>query len=164
MRELEMDVWDAPADAWIGIPTNGTVRANHRLVMGRGVAQQAKEKFADLDWLLGLHVYHVGNTPMVCHGTYYGRNWTFRLFSFPVKHNWWESADIALIARSTVWLDALALESPKVTFYLPRPGCGNGRLLWSDVKPVIEFLPDNVIVVHKNLPTLVEVSSLNAKG
>lgn len=32
---------------------------------------------------------------------------------------------------------------------LPRPGCGNGRLTWEQVKPVIKFLPDNVWVISR---------------
>lgn len=154
MLEREMDIWDAPAGAWIGIPTNGTVKKNGALVMGAGVAAQALERFLDLDKVLGRSVEARGNLPFYFYGMY-----SRHIFSFPVKPHWRQSADLELIRKSARDLAVVAGHPVHVneTFYLPRPGCGNGRLLWSDVKPVIEFLPDNVIVVHTNLPTLVEV-------
>ncbi len=161
MLEREMGIWDAPSDAWIGIPTNGTVKASGALVMGAGVAAQALERFLDLDKVLGRSIGARGNLPF-----YYRDMYSRRIFSFPVKRHWRRSADLELIRKSARDLAQVAGHPVHAseTFYLPRPGCGNGRLLWSDVKPVIEFLPDNVIVVHKNLPTLVEVPVAHAKG
>lgn len=75
-------------------------------------------------------------------------------FSFPVKHNWYEHADLKLIERSAKELvdtiDDIFLDPDDrpPTIYLPRPGCGNGRLKWEDVKPVIEpYLDDRFVVV-----------------
>lgn len=148
MLEREMDIWDAPPDAWIGITTNGTVRADGRLVMGRGVAREARDRFPGIDRVFGEWV-SLQNTPCFVLGfpPANGRN----LFSFPVKHHWSELADLALIHRSAYKLyDVTTQDSWRgKQYYLPRPGCGNGRLRWEDVHLVIEFLPDNVIVVNK---------------
>ena len=71
------------------------------------------------------------------------------LLTFPVKHNWWQPADLDLIAKSAEALEYMALSKPDTSFLLPRPGCGNGKLTWAEVRPVIKFLPDNVLVIDK---------------
>jgi hypothetical protein len=74
---------------------------------------------------------------------------TGTLFAFPVKHNWWEQANLDLIYDSAAALEKLAKSMPEATFVLPRPGCGMGHLEWEDVKDIISFLPDNVKVISK---------------
>lgn len=144
MREMKMDLWDAPAGAWIGIPTNGTVKANGRLVMGAGVANVARERYADLDLVLGSLVKNCGNKVYVFPPGLDG----LRLFSFPTKHDWRSDASLELIRKSAAELAKVA-KAPDVLAYLPRPGCGLGGLKWEDVRPAIaDLLPDNVIVVH----------------
>jgi hypothetical protein len=62
------------------------------------------------------------------------------LITFPVKRNWWEVADLALIERSArELLKIIEVKRIRGAIYLPRPGCGNGRLKWEDVKKI--FLP-----------------------
>lgn len=162
MLEREMNIWDAPADAWIGITTNGTVRANGELVMGRGVAREARDRFPGLTRILGVWVSTIGNRLCVVRAC--GR-W---LFSFPVKHHWQEPADLSLIRTSARELANIAtVAAGPSLFYLPRPGCGNGRLDWADVKPLLIDLPDNVIVVNRPAqppkPTR-EVEMIHAQG
>ena len=36
---------------------------------------------------------------------------------------------------------------PGATIVIPRPGCGNGRLDWPVVRPLLESLPDTVTVI-----------------
>ena len=62
------------------------------------------------------------------------------ILSFPVKHNWFNNADISLIKRSAKEL--LDWSEPFRSIVLPRPGCGNGGLKWEDVKPVLEPILD----------------------
>ena len=73
------------------------------------------------------------------------------IITFPVKHNWWEKADIDLIVKSCMQLNKCINENGFDKVYLPRPGCGNGQLSWeTDVKPVIsEVLLKKVIIVWK---------------
>lgn len=144
MIEKSMNLFDAPEHTWIGITTNGTVKSNGRLVMGRGVAQQARDKYPNLDLKLGKDVKRLGNSVIVYERQFDNRG----LFTFPVKYNWWELASLELIASSTIQLKQFCRLMPGATFYLPRPGCGNGGLKWEDVKPIIRFLPDNVIIVN----------------
>jgi hypothetical protein len=73
-------------------------------------------------------------------------NARFGLFTFPVKHQWMETADLALIATSVEAFGRQLLTS--ATYVMPRPGCGNGGLRWAEVRPIVAALPDSVIVVH----------------
>jgi hypothetical protein len=66
----------------------------------------------------------------------------YRLITFPVKHNWWEAADLGLIERSArELLKIIKVKKIKEAVYLPRPGCGNGRLKWEDVKKILSPIP-----------------------
>lgn len=70
--------------------------------------------------------------------------------SFPVKHKFWEKADLDLILESAQALKAYAKESPNLVFVMAHPGCHNGKRDWKrEVKPLLQSveLPDNVWVV-----------------
>lgn len=146
MKEITGDLWEVEADARV-ITTNGFVKKNGMAVMGRGVAQQALRRYPIISETLGRALLRFGN-----HLTSLG--WTSKhgwLWSFPVKHNWWEKADLELIRRSAEELVAAVDKqfAAPATVVLPRPGCGNGGLRWEDVKPVIEpILDDRFVVVE----------------
>lgn len=142
MKEIKGELWDYydKPDHVICITTNGIVKNNGECVMGRGCALEATRKVPGIAKVLGQHIKSHGNVPV-----FLVRN----ILSFPVKHHWRDEADISLIERSANWLEAFADYHPMTTFILPRPGCGNGRLTWEQVKPVIEFLPDNVWVISR---------------
>lgn len=50
-----------------------------------------------------------------------------------------------LLSGEWIGCDLRGDERTKVV--LPRPGCGNGRLVWADVKPVLAGLPDEVLII-----------------
>jgi hypothetical protein len=142
-----------PGDA-ICITTNGFVKKNGEAVMGAGIAKEAKGFYPELPKLLGSAIKEGGNHVAVFWGLDRKMNYLDGLLierdiiSFPVKHNWWEQADTSLIRRSCeeliYWMDEGHIESA----LLPRPGCGNGKLDWSDVKREIEpILDDRISVV-----------------
>lgn len=64
-------------------------------------------------------------------------------------HVWWKPSSLDLIRQSAEELKRWANSLTEWTFYLPRPGCQNGGLKWSEVEPVLRSvgLPDNVVVV-----------------
>lgn len=144
MIEVKGNLWtyvttDGQRPDVIVITTNGTVKKNGECVMGRGCAFEAKGLYpglaADLGSaikLSGNHVFVLGVTPM--------------LMSFPVKHQWFEKADIELIQRSAKELVEVfgnrGMEAIK-TVVMPRPGCGNGRLSWPEVKKILEPILDD---------------------
>lgn len=139
MKEIYGNLWDHKnADSVICITTNGFVKKNGEAVMGRGCAREACQRIPGLAKRFGDHLLAHGNVPV----------WlTTGLVTFPVKHNWYEAADIELIKTSADWLNKQALNLRQKWFVLPRPGCGNGQLSWEYVKPYLEFLPDNVLVI-----------------
>ena len=141
MKEIFGNIWDYSEDpnAYLVIPTNGTTNQHGFAVMGAGIALQAVMRRSDIRKRLGNILRTGGN-----HVFYIDE----KHLSFPVKHHWIQKADIILIERSARELRNLASARPNKVFVLARPGCGNGRLKWEDVKPIIEnILPDNVHVI-----------------
>lgn len=124
----------------ICITTNGFIKTNGEGVMGAGCAKEAVEINPDLPRLLGLSLKSRGN---------HVANLTEQFISFPVKVKWMLDADLALIKQSAQELKERALELHDIKFILPRPGCGNGRLSWEQVKPIlleVDF-PENIIIL-----------------
>jgi hypothetical protein len=140
MNEITGDLWEhyGKPNTIVCITTNGVVKTNGEVVMGRGCAAEAARRFPGIRRVIGDHIRESGNTLFEP---------TPGVYTFPVKHKWWEVADPLLIATSTRVLREIAEIRSDVTFILPRPGCGNGRLKWEMVKPLLEGLPDNVLVI-----------------
>lgn len=65
---------------------------------------------------------------------------------FQVKKHWNDQADLKLIEKSVQELTAIADEPYAYTFHMNFPGIGNGGLKIDEVMPVVESLPDNVIL------------------
>jgi hypothetical protein len=110
----------------IGVTTNGFVKEDGRCVMGAGIAKSIRDAVPDIDLEVGEHIVRNGNVPAFFPAA--------SIFTFPVKHVWWENADLDLIYRSAQYIACKNL----TRIDIPRPGCGNGKLDWSDVKPVLE--------------------------
>jgi hypothetical protein len=137
MIEVKGNLWDYPADVRI-ITTNGTIKNNGECVMGRGCAAEAKQRHPTIARVLGEHIQANGNHV----GWIYGQERGSIIFSYPVKHNWFEKADPILIERSAKEL--MVAVAPWLKIVMPRPGCGNGRLNWDrDVKPILEPILDD---------------------
>jgi hypothetical protein len=134
MIEVVGNLWTYPADVRV-ITTNGFVKTNGECVMGRGCALEAKNQWPDIAKKLGDEIKESGNHVALL------RSNDPVLFSFPVKHKWFEKADIELIRQSAI--DLRKLTKCMGTVVLPRPGCGNGQLRWEDVKPVLEPILDD---------------------
>lgn len=144
MIEATGNLWTYPADVRV-ITTNGFVKVNGEAVMGAGCAKEAAKRWPELPKLLAKHIKEAGNTVY----QFPASSGILNLVAFPVKHNWWEPADPALIEKSCQELVALAgMYDHSTIFVIPRPGCGNGRLRWEDVKPILErYLDDRFHVI-----------------
>lgn len=127
------------------ITTNGTIKTNGRCVMGRGCAKEAKDMYPELDLGVGRYISKIGNHVGLLERLVPAKH---HIGIFPVKHNWWEKADLKLIQRSAQELQAMINTMPEIAVVvMPRPGCGNGHLNWEEVKPVIEPYLDSRFVV-----------------
>lgn len=133
MREIKGDLWKFHDEGhWVCVTTNGVVKPNGELVMGKGVALEAAKRAPELPAWAGAIVESYGN-----HAFAYPEK---RMILFPTKYNWRDNSDIELIRRSAWELSHMAFV-PQVEVYLPRCGCGNGGLNWEkDVRPVMEGL------------------------
>jgi len=141
IKEFKGNIWDYSSNpnVFICITTNGTIKINGACVMGRGNALEASVLYPGISKILGSLIKSNGNIvqPIL-------KN----IIAFPVKHNWYENADISLIIKSANVLANIANENKDKIYILPRPGCGNGKLKWNDVKTyIIDILPDNVIIM-----------------
>ena len=126
------------------ITTNGVIKKNGCAVMGAGIAKECSNLFPSVPRVLGNLMSKHGNRVMKL-GEVNGRT---SLLSFPTKHNWWEIADIDLIEKSCKELVELADKFGYKKILLPRPGCGNGKLKWNDVKVVLEkYLDDRFYII-----------------
>lgn len=148
MLELneKVDIFSLASDkTYIGILTNGVVNSLGNLVMGNGQAFKARCIYRELPAIFGKHVKLNGNIPLFISP----ENGEHGLFSFPTKSDYNYSASPKLITQSAIFLERYIKENKlSCNFYLPRPGCGLGGLKWEGVKSLIDFLPDNVIIVH----------------
>ena len=133
MEVIKRDIWEFHEEGYpICITTNGYVKIKtSECVMGRGIALQAKQKYSSLPYLIGDAVLRLGNRVHYFEG--------FNLFSFPVKHNWWEKADPILIEESLYSLIGHVSTSKIDKVFLPKPGCHNGKLDW---KTQVEYIFD----------------------
>lgn len=132
MLETTGNIWDYYDEGyWLVISTNGFVKKNGQCVMGAGIAKQAAKRFPDLPLRLGTAINMAGNIvlPFVAE----------RILTFPVKHNWWEVADLDLIEKSAQQLaeytDLWCGKDSRIA--MVRPGCGNGQLEWDEVREAI---------------------------
>jgi hypothetical protein len=140
MKEVTGSLWVFPADIRV-ITTNGFTKKNGEAVMGRGCALEAAKRYPDFPKLLGEMLRKVGNIP---HNFYFSER-SEEIWTFPVKHAWYEKADLRLIEASAKYFaDYFSHpEHADTRIVIPRPGCGNGQLRWEDVKPVLEPLLDD---------------------
>lgn len=140
MREIKGNLWDQ--NGIIGITTNGVIKSNGHLVMGKGIALQAAQRYYDLPRILGASV--------AAHGNKIAYIKEYNIIAFPTKDHWKDKSDIILILQSTMDLYTLLKSLSFPDYFMTRPGCGNGGLNWrQEVKPVVELIfPDNVTIVN----------------
>lgn len=138
------DLWTIDADLRC-VTTNGHITKAGKVVMGRGCALELRDAVPGIDVRLAGLVKRHGNRTMRI-----GRANGSDLASLPVKHHWKEGADPDLIVRSVKQLVEVADKFRYRKVAIPRPGCGNGRLQWPEIKELIApLLDDRFTVVHK---------------
>lgn len=128
------------------LTTNSTVKRNGALVMGRGIARQARDRFPGLDAALGKRIKNVCGSQGQ-YGLLVSPRWPkAKLGAFQVKRHYSQPASLDLIRQSTAALCAWCAKHPAATVAVNFPGIGNGRLRREDVLPIIMQLPDQVTI------------------
>ncbi len=126
------------------ITTNSYIRNDGELVMGAGIALQAKKIFDGLPLALGRKIEnkcgHLGT-----YGTLpSNRKEIDKLVAFQVKTHFKNQADLGLIEKSANQLSTIATKYPNKRLDLNFPGIGNGGRDVEKVMPIVKKLPDNV--------------------
>lgn len=124
------------------ITTNAIVKQNGALVMGAGLAKQARDAYPGLDQTFGEAIEMWAEN-----GVYGVILWANLKFgAFQVKHHFKDQANLHLITYSTGMLKVWAQTKGDQKFALNFPGIGNGGLPYDQVKPIVDLLPNNVQV------------------
>lgn len=147
------DLWDelGKADLLL-VSGNATVKRNGELVMGRGAAREAAQRFPGLALDMGQRIRNIGGyfRQPARYGVLLASD-AFgtkpRLGLFQAKWHWRDDASPYLIECSAVHLIGMARNFVRIV--LNYPGIGNGRLRVEDVEPIVAALPDNVFIYRK---------------
>jgi hypothetical protein len=162
MKEVTGDIWKLSRNAYMTVTTNGYVNRKGQCVMGRGIALEVAQRWPQVPLELGHliqmhgnHVYDLGPYHYITRQP--DPSYFHHLISFPVKHTWSEPGDLKLIQRSAIELAGLEVfklnrsRGINLKVYMTRPGCGNGRRTWEEVKPILApILDDLFIIVERN--------------
>jgi hypothetical protein len=132
--------------------TNGERKKDGLAIMGRGNAKFMRDTF-HIDALLGEYLSKYGNRAFLLGSGrfpyYYGGKQIF-LATFPTKHRWRDKSDLLLIEQSAYQINEIADKFNLERVYIPIPGCGNGGLVWSQVKDRLTVLDERFIIYSLN--------------
>ncbi len=148
------DMWSMYDDVDLFLlTTNSAIISKGSLVMGRGIARQARDRFPGLDAALGKRIKNVcGNQGQ--YGLLISPRWPkAKLGAFQVKQHYSRPASLELIRQSTTALCAWCAEHPNAHIALNFPGIGNGRLRREDVLPIVMQLSGQVAIWEYPLKT-----------
>lgn len=153
----EGDMWTALKRTQLFCFTsNASITTRDRLVMGRGMALQVRNKFPDIDKMfagaIGAQMAYGLAFVRYEHGD---RGYNF--CAFQVKHHYSDQASMDLIKMSANMLSDVVERDGLTRVDLNFPGIGNGRLRASVVRPYLEkTLPHSVHVWVRHLDDVLE--------
>lgn len=151
MIESKELIWDYvnKVDHYVVVTTNCVLDKNKHLVMGKGIALEAKQRFPDLpkflgDWLIANYGICQSDG---CVFDYTSVECPHNIIALQTKRAWQDPSSLYLIELAINSISELALQYPFRIYHLPKVGCGKGGLDWvSQVKPLCQKLPDNCVV------------------
>lgn len=144
MKIKKANIWnDFDSLDIICITTNSILKKNGELVMGAGFAKQAlnvsnglAKDFGDKIKLKNLNGGFYGIIPSEC-GKY---------LTFQTKLHWMDDSPLKVVTESCLMLKRFSDKNSDKIIGLPYPAINNGGRTKSEIFPIIEILPDNVIV------------------
>ena len=137
MIEIQADMWAMIPEYnpnAVCVTTCQVTNSRGHLVMGAGIAKQAKERHPDLPRFWGQSIHEGQEDDIIV---------TFKLapyalVAFHTKAHWKDPSIPSLIRKSATSLLTVADRKKWECVFLPRPGCSNGGLRWESVKPILE--------------------------
>ena len=170
MKVYKCNIWDfiGSVDV-ICITTNGFIKSNGHGVMGAGIALEANNRFPNICKTLGNHLTNYGNTPGYLSKGDRTEIYSFptkrdvydRIIEDPLKFpgfanskieyrfkenkvipGWALKSELWLIKQSAEIIMNYANTGNWKSVLLPKPGCNNGGLLWSEVEPILDNILD----------------------
>lgn len=161
MQIIEKDILeDEDILDYICFTANSFVKNNGALVMGAGFAKTIKDKFIDIDFKFGAIVNDVKEVVNIHRTSYdilkrdfprYGLVFVDNIGAFQTKYAFNNKSPIELVQFSTEKLKEFAENNPDKIIGLNYPGIGLGGLQEEQVLPLIETLPDNVLIYKKSI-------------
>ncbi|NBQ70714.1 MAG: hypothetical protein EBU46_18540 [Nitrosomonadaceae bacterium] len=152
MKIEQGDLWQKHQEGYhICIPVNKETKSDLTAVMGAGLANEARLIFPELPKLLGEAIRRDSHST----GLFF-RLPAYRLIMLGTKRNWRDPSDLESIRRSCERMAAAIgkpganslIDPAQYPVYLPKLGCGCGKLKWTDVAPVMQrALNDNFVVL-----------------
>ena len=124
---------------------NSTIRENGNLVMGAGCARSVRDFYQGVDKLFGKKIVHLQEFNVTF--VKWKEQW---IGAFQTKLHWQKQSPLYLVKDGVEKLARIANERPQWTFHLPCPAVNHGGQSVEDVLPLLEQLPDNVIVYLDN--------------
>lgn len=137
------NMWDAFGQGIFMITTNPIIKKDGSVVMGRGIALEAKTKYPDLPYHFGLALAETKYRKIGMIGTFDN----VPIWWFMVKHHWRLPASLDVIKES---IELVKYIKSTTRVDLNFPGIGNGKLAKEQVLPLLEELPNNFHIWEKN--------------
>ena len=130
------------------ITANATIKRNGALVMGRGLAREARDRVPGLDLDAGRLIQRIQTSTQL--GGRYGLAILRAPYGlFQVKFHYRNTARPDLISLSVSMLKRLLWAHSDWRVDLNFPGIGNGKLDYLSVLPLVSVLPDTVHIWRK---------------
>ena len=120
---------------------NSTIKQNGRLVMGAGCAKSVRDMYIGIDKQFGNEIEHLST--FGCKFVQHKSQW---IGAFQTKIHWQNKSPLDLVEVSVLQLKHIAERRGAYIFHLPCPAVSNGGRSVDDILPMLETLPDNVIV------------------
>lgn len=142
-------MWDEVGNCDLILFTANSTVKDGKLVMGGGAALEARNQFKGADYVFG-EILEDGNLSNGIFGLMFAtdnhalRKGATSLGAFQTKTKVWEPSTLGLVEYSTHLLHGIAHNWHKIV--LNMPGTGLGGLAIADVMPIVETLPDNVVI------------------
>jgi len=147
LKLVNKDIWESK-DSVIAVTTNSFIKKSGDLVMGRGAAYEAMQRFPWLPKIAGdqilKHYKHLGVYHWMVLGPM-GNAQDRSIGLFQVKYHFRDAASLQLIKESVDKLNEWVRISDR-TVSLNFPGIGNGGLSIDTVLPVVSNLDERVTV------------------